>query len=120
MATILVAEDNAVERGLMVRALASDGHQVIEAENGQVALGLLAANAAAVTILVTDVDMPEIDGIELAERALASKPGLKVFLMSGMSGGMERAKSLISKGVRTLEKPIALEKLKAEVRALAT
>ena len=88
MASILVAEDNAVERGLIVRGLAGDGHAVSEAENGAAALQRFLADPAAVAVLVTDVEMPELDGIELARRALAAKPGLKVLLLSGFAGGM--------------------------------
>jgi DNA-binding response OmpR family regulator len=118
MASILVAEDNPSERGLIARGLASDNHTVTEAENGQVALQHLQANPSAFAVLVTDVEMPELDGVELATRALAANPALKVLLISGMAGGMDRAKDLVARGARTLVKPVALEKVRAEVRAL--
>ena len=118
MATILVAEDNAAERGLLARGLAADGHTVLEAENGQIALQLLAAHTPAVQAIVTDLEMPEVDGIELAERALAASPSVRILLISGMAGGMDRANALVAKGARTLVKPVALEKVRAEIRSM--
>jgi DNA-binding response OmpR family regulator len=118
MASILLAEDDATERGLVARGLAADGHRVIEAENGAVALQRLLADPSAVDVLVTDVEMPELDGIELARTAIAARPGLKVLLISGFAGGLERAADLNAQGVRSLVKPVALEKVRAEVKAL--
>ena len=118
MANILVAEDNAAERGLLAHGLASDGHRVTQAENGQIALQQVLADPAGFAVLVTDLEMPELDGVELATRALAANPALKILLISGMAGGMDRAKDLVARGARTLVKPVALEKVRAEVRAL--
>ena len=120
MSTILVAEDNGAERGLLVRALQSDGHSVIEAENGQIALQQLLANPAAVAVLVSDVEMPELDGIELARRGLAANAGLKIILISGHASVLERAGDLVAKGARTLVKPVALQKVRAEIKALTS
>ena len=89
-----------------------------EDENGMIALQRFMTDPAAVAVLITDVDMPELDGIELARRAMAAKPGLKVLLISGFAGGIDRAADLTAKGMRSLVKPVALEKVRAEVRAL--
>jgi DNA-binding NtrC family response regulator len=118
MASILVAEDDATERGLLARGLAADGHIVIEAENGMIALQRLLADPAAVSVLVTDVDMPELDGIELARRAMAARAGLKVLLMSGFAIAADRAADLVGQGARTLVKPVPLDRVRAEVRGL--
>lgn len=118
MAAILIAEDDATERGLLARGLAGDGHAVTEAENGLVALQKLTAAPGAFAALVTDVDMPELDGIELARRALAANPALKVLLMSGYAGAVDKAADIVAKGARALTKPVALDKVRAEVRAL--
>ena len=118
MANILLAEDDAAERGLMARGLAADGHKVVEAENGQIALQHLLADASTFGVLVTDVDMPELDGIDLARRALAAKPGLKVLLITGFAGSMDRAADVLALGARSLVKPVQLERVRAEVRAM--
>ena len=118
MANILLAEDDAAERGLMARGLGADGHKVAEAENGQVALQRLIADPGAFQLLVTDVEMPELDGIELARRAIAANPGLKVLLITGFAGTIERAADVLAKGARSLTKPVQLEKVRAEIRAM--
>lgn len=119
MANILLAEDDAAERGLLARGLAGDGHKVVEAENGQLALQQLQANPSGFSILVTDVEMPELDGIELARRAFAANPAIKVLLISGFAGSMDKAADIIARGARTLTKPVQLEKVRSEVKALA-
>lgn len=118
MANLLLAEDDATERGLMARALAADGHTVTEAENGQVALQRLLAAPSAFDVIVTDVDMPELDGIEFARRALASNASLKILLISGYASSMDRAADILSAGGRSLVKPVQLDKVRSEVRAL--
>ena len=118
MARILLAEDDTATRQLMARGLTSDGHTVREAEDGQAALAAMTTEAAAIDVLVTDVDMPGLDGIALAERALALKPGLKILLISGFADGLGRAAKLQSAGVRTLSKPASIERVRQEVRSL--
>ena len=118
MAKILLAEDDTTERGLMARGLAGDGHTVTEAENGQVALQFLLAAPSGYAVLVSDIDMPELDGVELARRSLAANPALKVLLISGYTASMDRAADIIAKGGRTLVKPVQLDKLRAEIRSL--
>ena len=118
VARILLAEDDAATRSMVARALAGDGHGVTEAEDGQAALAVLLANPAAIDVLVTDVEMPGLDGIELAKTALAARPSLKVLLITGHAGGLSRAEGLAAPGVRSLSKPATLEKVRAEVKAL--
>lgn len=118
MASILLAEDDPTERGLMVRALVADGHKVVEAENGQIALHHVSAGGEVFQLLITDVDMPELDGIALARQAFALSPGIKVLLISGYANAIERAGDVLAKGGRGLVKPVQLDKLRAEVKGL--
>jgi two-component system, cell cycle response regulator CpdR len=118
VAAILLAEDDQATRTLMARALAGDGHTVTQAEDGQAALQAMTANPAAVDVLVTDVDMPGLDGIALATRAIALKPGLKVLLISGLADVLGRASALSAAHVRALSKPASIEQLRNEIRAL--
>ena len=81
---ILVAEDNALLRYSTVRSLSSKGYCVIEAENGREALRLAAEYDGAVHVLVTNVQMPEMDGHKLARELKKSRPHLKVLIVSAM------------------------------------
>lgn len=118
MARILLAEDDGAARALMARGLASDGHIVTEVEDGQAALDRIQADPTGLDVLVSDVEMPLLDGIELARQALALKPGLKVLLISGFAEGLEKAAGLGTAGIRRLGKPASIEKVREEVRAL--
>ncbi len=118
MARILLAEDDASARTLLSRALRNDGHQVIEFEDGQSALARLMAEPSAVDLLVSDVEMPGMDGITLATNALKANPSLRILLMSGYAGGLDRASNLFAAGVRCLPKPASLENVRDEVRAI--
>lgn len=120
MAHILVADDDAATRDLVRRALQSDGHQVVASADGTEALDQLQNTAAAFDLLISDVEMPGIDGIDLAGQALRFAPRLRVLLMSGYSEQLGRAAELGSPRVRTLSKPFTLEKVRAEVRAALT
>ena len=82
MGRVLVAEDDAAMLEMVTRALVSDGHIVVGAHDGQEALDLLAAKGAAFDVMLTDFHMPGIDGIELATKAVAMLPTLRVLLMS--------------------------------------
>ena len=118
MARILLAEDDTATRALLARALTADGHTVTEAEDGQAALQAMAGAPSAVDVLVTDVDMPGLDGIALAQQARGLKSDLKVLLISGFADGLGRAYEVGSLGVRTLLKPASIEQVRQEIRAL--
>lgn len=118
MANILLADDDAAVRDLVSRALTAEGHKVHVTQDGAEALDHLAANAAAIDVLVTDVDMPQVDGLTVAREALKAKPGLAVVLMSGFSDQLDRASELNATRLKSIAKPFTLEQIKATVRAL--
>jgi two-component system cell cycle response regulator CpdR len=114
MALILIADDDAATCDLLRRALEAEGHKVVTASDGTEALENIGASGLA--LLITDVQMPGMDGIALAKAALAKAPGLRVILMSGFTEQLDRATGLTG-NVRTLSKPFTLEKARAEVKA---
>lgn len=120
MANILLADDDAAVRDLVRRALTSDGHTVHVTQDGGEALDYFEANAASIAILVSDVDMPGLDGISLAGRAAALKPSLAVVLMSGFSGQLERAGDVKVARLVSISKPFTLEQIKQAVRSVAS
>jgi CheY-like chemotaxis protein len=118
MARILLADDDAATRDLVRRALEADGHSVHVTQDGSEALECVeGAGAQKFDVLVTDVEMPLLDGIALAQRAL-KQPALRVLLMSGFADQLDRASSLKSTQVAVISKPFTLEDMRGSVRKL--
>ncbi len=80
--TILVVDDDPQVRDLAVVMLEDTGFTVLEASSGEEALDVLATHPE-IRLLFTDVRMPGMDGMELADRATGLHPGLKVVLTTG-------------------------------------
>ncbi|MGE0743672.1 MAG: response regulator [Rhodospirillales bacterium] len=80
MARIIVADDQAAVRHAVRAILEPAGHVVAEAANGRDALGLLADGC---DLLITDVLMPEMDGLELLRHAKRRRPDLPVLVVTG-------------------------------------
>lgn len=117
MAKILLADDDAATRDLVRRALEMDGHKVTATQDGMEALERLSGGDR-FDVLVTDVQMPGLDGIALAERAAAAIPGIAILLMSGFPEQLEKSKRIASARVATLSKPFTLEQARAAVRGV--
>jgi DNA-binding NtrC family response regulator len=117
MATILLADDDAAVRDLVRRALSADGHTVHVTQDGTEALDCLGANLSSIQVLVTDVDMPQLDGISLVEKALALNPAIAVVLMSGFSDQLDRAGRLRVRKLLSVSKPFTLDQIKNVVRS---
>lgn len=83
---ILVVEDDAPVRDLLVRVLQDAGYLVVAAASGQEALDL-AARQSEIDLLITDLVMRGINGIELATRLTAERPGLPVMITSSFTPG---------------------------------
>jgi two-component system cell cycle response regulator CpdR len=119
MARILVTEDEDSLRMFVARALRLDGHETEEAADG--AEGLEKLKSGTYDLLLSDIRMPVVDGIELAHQAAASWPDLKILLMTGYAEQRERADDLMDKIVDVVSKPFALPDIrKAVARALST
>src|SRR2546430_17162367 len=102
MARILLAEDDAATRDLVQRALGLEGHEVVVTQDGVEALEKLQAAPARFDVLVTDVQMPGLDGIALVEKGLAVNAQLRAVLMSGFADELGRAappKDKIGRGI---------------------
>jgi CheY-like chemotaxis protein len=118
MASILLADDDASVRELVRRALTQDGHTVTVTEDGAEALQHLSAHAASIDVVVSDVNMPQIDGVTLAQKAVAIKPSIAVVLMSGFSEQLDRASAIKAGKLAVISKPFTLEQIKSKVRAV--
>jgi DNA-binding response OmpR family regulator len=115
MANILLVDDDTSMRSMVARALTSDGHHVTEASDGDAALDNL-ARTPGFSLLLTDVQMPGMDGLTLAARACAAAPALRVVVISALEQEAVRTGQLGPKA-RWLAKPFTLDQIRAEVRA---
>ena len=113
MARILVADDDQYTRDLVQRALKTDGHDVATAENGAEALATIEAGAS-FDLVITDVDMPQLSGLALAEALIARNAGQRIVIMSGIADELSRAGAIVSSTVRIVTKPVTLEKIRSE------
>ena len=81
MATILVTDDSHVQLTILGRTLLKNGHRVYKADNGHEAIEILRSND--IHVLITDIFMPEIDGIELIIIARRLNQNIGIIAMSG-------------------------------------
>src|SRR5713101_4096741 len=80
---ILLADDEALIRNVTRRVLQSAGYFVMAANDGEEALNISRQYPGTIHALLSDVNMPNLDGLELREQILVERPGTKVLLMSG-------------------------------------
>jgi PAS domain S-box-containing protein len=114
--SILVVEDEGGIRALVRKILRRQGYQVIEASNGEEALRLLAEEGTKVDLLLTDVMMPGMNGVELSQKALAQDGSLKVLFVSGYTDESVLEAGQFPAGTAFLQKPFTLGSLLGKVR----
>jgi len=121
MARVLVVDDDAELRRALSRVLGKDGHEVIEAGDGRTALRMFAGDP--VDLVLSDVYMPDMDGIDFLMRARSAFPEARIVIMSG--GGNLPAAAVLDAASSlgadmTLSKPFTPDEVRAAVeRVLA-
>jgi two-component system cell cycle response regulator CpdR len=113
---ILLAEDDESMRGFLERALTKAGYQVISFANGKEAHERLQEEPF--TLLLTDIVMPQMDGIELARRAAELDPQIKIMFITGFAAVTLNTNSRPPKDARVLSKPFHLKDLVREIDRL--
>ena len=116
MQRILLAEDDNSMRAFLERVLVKAGYDVTSFENGADALERLKEEPF--TLLLTDIVMPRMDGIELARRASELDPELKIMFITGFAAVTLNNESSPPKDARVLSKPFHLKDLVHEVGKL--
>jgi CheY-like chemotaxis protein len=116
--TVLLVEDEPAVRHMTSRALQEYGYGVVEARGGHQALGVLERSEGTISLLITDVVLPGLDGPELARRATELVPELPVLFISGYTDDDIVRRGLLEAGQPFLQKPFTPEALIAEVAAL--
>jgi two-component system cell cycle response regulator CpdR len=115
MARILLAEDDESMRVYLARSLERSGYSVTAVDRGTAALPLIESESF--DLLLTDIVMPEMDGIELAQKAAAAAPDMRVMFITGFAAvALKAGRSAPS--AKVLSKPFHLRDLVAEVDRL--
>ncbi|MSP66905.1 MAG: response regulator [Alphaproteobacteria bacterium] len=109
MARILIAEDEPAVREFVTRALAQHRYQVTAVADGSLALEEL--RRAEYDRLLTDIVMPELDGIALALSAARDYPALRIVMMTGYAAERQRAHNLDALIHRVVPKPFSLQQI---------
>jgi DNA-binding response OmpR family regulator len=111
--TILVVEDDAIVRMLIVDVLEELEYQVLEAADKAEALVVLKDTTQPLGLMMTDVGLPDGDGVQLASQALAMRVGLPVLIASGYADTVKNPP-----GTEVLGKPFSIDQLRDKVRAM--
>jgi CheY-like chemotaxis protein len=116
---VLVVDDEAVIRAFVARALTLAGFEVAVAADGPEALRLVAEDRVRPSVVVTDIEMPGMTGIELAARLLALRPALRIVMMTGDEARAKAARGHPSIVDEVLLKPMRIEALIRAVQPVA-
>ena len=117
MASILIIDDNAALREVLRVGLETAGHSVREMRNGRD--GILAFRKEPYDLVITDIYMPERDGLELIEALRRTHPQVKILAMSGASGTMDYLNKARSLGAAmVIRKPFVMPMLLKAVAEL--
>ncbi len=115
MAHVLLAEDDEGIRDFVCLALEGDNHEVVATRNGEEALEILKSGADGFDILIADIQMPGMDGIELAKMAAVENAEMSILLISGVINQLQRAENIEGLVQGILHKPFTLEQIRNEV-----
>jgi CheY-like chemotaxis protein len=115
VATILVVDDNAAIRQLVVTLLQSPDRRILEAENGEAALEVCRGYPDEIDLMITDVLMPGMDGYSLAGVLKESRPQLKVLYISGHAEDVVRHLGIGYDQIDFLRKPFSVDVLQKRV-----
>ncbi|HSV03542.1 MAG TPA: response regulator [Phenylobacterium sp.] len=115
MPRILLAEDDESLRGFLARALERAGYEVTACADGDEAAAHLDESF---DVLLTDIVMPGLDGIEVARLAAARHPGLRIMFITGFAAVALAAGDAALPGAKVLSKPIHLREIVAEVERM--
>ena len=114
---VLVVEDDAVVRALIVEVLGELGYQAVEAHDGPAGLERL-RTMERIDLLVTDIGLPGLNGRQVADAGRAMRPGLRVLFMTGYAENAALASGFLEPGMSMITKPFAMEALATQIRTI--
>src|ERR1700753_4248067 len=115
MPRVLIADDEESMRRRVARAIAMDGHATVTAQDGAEALEILTREDGAFELLLTDIQMPVMDGIALALSAARDFPELTILLMTGFADQRKRASNLNALVHDVVTKPFSVADIRTAV-----
>jgi len=110
-----LVEDEEMVRALAAQVLSNVGYRVVDAANGNEAIGVARGHKGDIDLVLTDAVMPEMSGMELVDRLQQLRPGISVLMMSGYSREAMTG-SVLSPSVKLLQKPFTPVDLCRKVR----
>ncbi len=116
--TVLLAEDEAPVRRVLVKTLQKYGYQVVDAENGLQALQKAWGTKEEIHLLLTDTVMPKMNGKELADELRKTRPKIKVIFISGYPKEILSQQGVLAADIHLIQKPFDLEDMVRQVRKI--
>jgi CheY-like chemotaxis protein len=114
--TILVVEDEEIVRNLVRQTLVHYGYDVIDAGCGEEAVDMCSGRKATIHLMLTDVVLPDMSGVDLSKRLAAIMPEMKVIFMSGYTSVGILQEGLLESDVEFIQKPFTSETLARRIR----
>ncbi|WP_310740873.1 PAS domain S-box protein [Aquincola sp. J276] len=114
---VLVVEDEAVVRALVVDVLQELGYRALEAADGVAGLAML-QGPQPIDLLVTDIGLPGLNGRQMADAARVHRPDLKVLFMTGYAENAAVANGFLEPGMQMITKPFSMEVMSARLREM--
>ncbi|OGQ98845.1 MAG: hypothetical protein A2521_11105 [Deltaproteobacteria bacterium RIFOXYD12_FULL_57_12] len=116
--TLLLVEDDDFVRGLVARTLSPLGYQLLEAANADEALAISAAHGGRIHLLLSDMVMPGLNGQQLAEKILQTRPEIKIIFMSGYTDDAISHYGVLAPGTVLIQKPLDSRLLARKIRTV--
>jgi CheY-like chemotaxis protein len=115
---ILVVDDETGVRDVVRRVLLNEGYRVIDARDGQDALGVAQNFGKPLDLLLTDLKMPRMDGRQLADALRERQPDLKVLFLTAYADTLFADRAMLGENTAYVEKPVSSKGLNEAVRLL--
>ncbi len=115
--TVLVVEDDAAVRQLVVEVLSDLGYEALQAGTGDEALPVLRSDAR-LDLMITDVGLPGMNGRQLADIARQHRPALQILFMTGYAPDAAARPEFLAPGMEMVTKPFTMEALAVRIRAM--
>jgi CheY-like chemotaxis protein len=113
VSTILVVEDDAIVRMLIVDVLEELEFTVLEAADAEAALLIVQDTAQVISLMMTDVGLPDMDGKQLAARVRELRPDLPILFASGYAENID-----VPAGMQVIGKPFSIDQLRDKVKSM--